>query len=103
MMNEGKELGMIDPEATIRRSERTAFKDLSEDKGAVLLHMDSAAYHSMNQIGTEIWKILEHERTFEELVSELRTRIGDSTPPDLNEDVGRFLEALRERDLVEID
>ena len=92
---------MIEDSTVIRRNPRTAFRELSEDQGAVLLHLDTAAYHSMNEIGTAIWNLLSQERTFAELVVELRTELA-TEPPSLTEDLEQFLRGLEERDLVQI-
>ncbi|MGH3016164.1 MAG: PqqD family protein, partial [Gaiellaceae bacterium] len=64
-----------------------------------LLHLESGAYHGLNEIGTLIWGLLDEERTFDALVAELRGRLLDP-PDDLSGEVERFLADLRERDLL---
>ena len=92
---------MIEGNTVISRNPRTAFRDLSGDQGAVLLHLDTAAYHSMNEVGTAIWNLLDQERTFSELIDGLRDQLED-VPPALETDIEQFLRALEERDLVRI-
>ena len=92
---------MIEGNTVISRNSRTAFRDLSGDQGAVLLHLDTAAYHSMNEVGTAIWNLLDQERTFSELIDGLRDQLED-VPPALETDIEQFLRALEERDLVRI-
>ena len=88
-------------ESTIRRSSRAIYRKMGEESGGVILHLDSAAYHSVNPTGALIWDLLESERTFEDLLAELRDREPDF-PADLESDVVDFIEELRQRDLVEI-
>lgn len=92
---------MIEGNTVISRNPRTAFRDLSGDQGAVLLHLDTAAYHSMNEVGTAVWNLLAEEPTFSELIQELRTKL-ENEPPSLENDIEQFLRALEERDLVHI-
>lgn len=71
---------------------------LAQDE-AVLLHLDSGAYHELNPVGAEIWELLDGERGAGEITAELRTRVMDP-PEDLEEIVSDYLDELRERDLV---
>lgn len=71
---------------------------LAEDE-AVLLHLDSGAYHELNPVGAEIWELLDGDRTAREIASALRSRVEDP-PGDLETVVSEFLSELRERDLV---
>lgn len=71
---------------------------LAQDE-AVLLHLDSGAYHELNPVGAEIWELLDGERGAGEITAELRARVMDP-PEDLEEIVSDYLDELRERDLV---
>jgi hypothetical protein len=86
---------------TIQRGPRAVHRELS-DGAAVLLHLDSGAYYSLNEVGVLIWKLLENGRTFASLVEQVRARIVDA-PPELPDDVREFLGALNERNLVEFE
>jgi len=88
----------LQPGTIIRRSERAVFRRLT-DGGGVVLHLDSAAYHGVNPVGTLIWELTEQTITFEDLVGQLRERL-DDPPDDLEGDVADFLGKLGERDLV---
>lgn len=83
----------------VRRSDRSSFRRLDDGEGAVVLHLDSGAYHQLNKVGTLIWELLEQEPTVPELVARVRDRV-DGAPADLEEDVQTFIAALAERDLV---
>lgn len=82
------------------QNSRVAYRDLAEDEGGVLLHLDTGQYHGINSLGVLIWRLLDGApRTAPAIVAELAGRV--EAPPDvLQRDVSRFLAELRERDLV---
>lgn len=86
----------------IRRSDRAVFRELTEDEGGVLLHLDSGAYHGLNAMGTLIWGLIGDGTELRELVEEVRTRLSDP-PAGLEADVTAFIEDLSERDLLSLD
>lgn len=92
----------ISLEAVLRRSPRAIYRKMGEESGGVILHLDSAAYHSVNATGSLIWDLLETKSTFEELVEKIREREPDF-PAEIADDVAEFLKELRDRDLVEIE
>jgi hypothetical protein len=65
----------------------------------VVLHLDTAQYHGLNEVGAAIWDLADG-RTFEEIVRGLHEQLEDA-PANLEDDVTEFLEALHERELVE--
>jgi hypothetical protein len=91
----------IRTESMVRRNPRAIYRKMGEDSGGVILHLDSAAYHSVNATGSLIWDLLESEKTFEDLVAELKQRQPDF-PSDIEADVAEFIGELRERDLIEL-
>lgn len=91
---------MITDGSTISRSDRAVHRELADGAG-VLLHLDSGAYYSLNEVALTIWSFLEEPVPFEDLLERLRTEIRDA-PPDLESDVTEFLQQLRERDLITI-
>src|SRR5206468_9657494 len=88
----------IQPGTSVRRSDRASFRRL-ENGSAVVLHLDTAQYHGLNEVGAAIWDLADG-RTFEEMVEGLRAKIEDP-PPGLENEVREFLEALRGRELIE--
>lgn len=86
------------PETRISGTERVVFRTLVDER-SVLLHLDTAAYHGLNKVGTLIWTLVEHGTTFERLLAALRAELEDA-PEGLPEDVSQFLHDLAERDLV---
>jgi hypothetical protein len=90
---------MIDEGTVIRRNPRAVFRKLAEGAGGVLLHLDTAAYHSVNEVGALVWTLLDGSPTFGALLLDLRGRLED-VPPTFEEEIGGFLEDLGRRDLV---
>lgn len=82
----------------IRKNPQVVYRALAGE-GGVLLHLESGAYHGLNEVGTLIWGLLDEDKTFDQLVAELRDHLLDP-PDDLPGEVERFLADLRERDLL---
>jgi hypothetical protein len=72
-----------------------------DGSGAVVLNLDTAAYHGLNAIGSVIWRLLGDGDTFGGLIDGLRDAI-DDPPAHLEDEVTAFLRSLEERDLVVI-
>jgi hypothetical protein len=89
----------IERDQVIRPNPRSTFRELAEGSGGVLLHLDTAAYHGLNEIGVAIWSLIQPGITFGALVDALRSQITDA-PAALDDDVATFLDDLRQRDLV---
>jgi hypothetical protein len=88
--------------AAIRRSDRAVHRELADEAGGVILHLDTSAYYSVNSVGLLIWTLLDDSPTFTELVEQLRAQIPDA-PPELEDDVREFLAELQQRELVLIE
>jgi hypothetical protein len=82
----------------IRKNPQVVYRALAGE-GGVLLHLESGAYHGLNEVGTLIWSLLDDEKTFDQLLAELRDQLVDP-PDDLSGEVERFLADLRKRDLL---
>jgi coenzyme PQQ synthesis protein D (PqqD) len=89
----------VDADGAIRRNPQVVYRELAGEGGAVLLHLDSGAYHGLNETGILIWSLIDGERTFERLVADMREQIEDP-PDDLDAETERFLADLRARDLI---
>ena len=92
---------MIDSQTTVRRKPDVVFRALQEGEGGVLLHLLSGEYHGLNQLGCVIWGLMDSDRTFGDLVIDVRGQLEDP-PPSVEQDVSTFLEGLRDRDLIEL-
>ena len=59
-------------DAVIRRNPQVVYRELAGEGGAVLLHLDSGAYHGLNETGILIWSLIDGERTFDAIVRSIR-------------------------------
>jgi hypothetical protein len=91
---------VIGPDTRISRNERAVHRELASG-GGVLLHLDTAAYHGVNDIGALIWTLLDGS-TVAEVAEQLQGHLKEA-PPSLVDDVEEFVEALASRDLVRLE
>jgi Coenzyme PQQ synthesis protein D (PqqD) len=89
---------MPDMSSIIARNPRVEFQGLADGEGGVLLHLDTAAYHSVNEIGATIWRLLD-SIMFADLLGQLRDRLED-VPPTFDQEIAEFVDDLVARDLV---
>lgn len=85
----------LDP--IIRRSPHVVFRPM--ERGGVLLHLESGAYHELNPLARIIWEGLETPISAEGLAGRVRSQVDDA-PPTLEEDVLEFVGELADRGLV---
>jgi hypothetical protein len=90
---------MIEDKTVLRRNPRAEFRSMGEGEGGVLLHLDTAAYHGLNEVGALIWSRLEGPMAFEALLQELRAQLNE-VPVGFEEEIRQFLGELAERDLI---
>jgi len=88
---------MLQSDTPIARHPSVVYRDLAE--GGVLLHLDSGQYHGVNATGLAIWSLLEKPSTLDQLRAGLEAEV-EEAPPQLEQEVRDFLEALQARDLV---
>jgi len=90
----------IDETARIVPNPRAVYRKLADGAGGVVLHLDTAAYHGVNDTGAYIWSLLEGRGiSFPDLVARLETDMQDA-PPALADEIRTFVGELLERDLV---
>jgi hypothetical protein len=91
----------IGPDVTIRQSSRAVFRRLAEGSGGVLLHLDTAAYHGLNDFGVLVWTSVPRDGlAFKSLLDTLSAQVNE-VPPQFESDISEFVQGLRERGLVE--
>ena len=90
---------MIDTTTLLRRNPRVESRSMGEGEGGVLLHLDTAAYHGLNEVGVLIWSLLEEQKQVDVLLQELRAQLQD-VPPDFEGEIRQFLADLADRDLI---
>jgi hypothetical protein len=93
---------MVEGGTIVKRSPRVEFRSLGEGEGGVLLHLDTAAYHGVNEVGSLVWSLLDQEPTFGGLLAELRARL-EQLPPTFEAEISEFLDELAQRDLVHLE
>lgn len=86
----------------LHRASDVVFQTLAGEEGAVLLHLGTGQYHTVNPVGARIWELLESPRTQPELNRELADEFAVD-PDALAQDVQTFLSDLLERGLVRKD
>ena len=90
---------MIAHDTLIKPNPRVVHRELADEAGGVLLHLDTGAYHGLSSTGALIWKLLGDGMTFGTLMSEFAAQVDDA-PPEAESEVAQFLEDLRERELI---
>jgi hypothetical protein len=91
----------VNRNAKLQRNPDVVARALAEPDGGVLLHLGSGAYFGVNPVGLLVWELVDGERTVDDVIAELRTRVVDG-PPELERDVERFIDSVLERDLVRL-
>lgn len=89
----------VEPSLTLLRSDQAVFRRLAEGQGGVLLHLDTAAYHGVNEFGAAIWERLSEPRTFSDLLDSLADDL-TQPPSGWRDDVRNFVAGLVDRGLV---
>lgn len=80
-------------------SQEVIFKSVSD--GAVLFHTGQEVYFGLNAVGAKIWELLPPRcRTWEELISELRTAYPEVDEATLRQDVEELLKELEDNGLL---
>ena len=74
-------------------------RELAGPEGAVLLHLETGAYHGLNPVGFAVWDLVDGTRSVAEIIEGVRDRVS-SAPPELEADVMEFLESALSRGLV---
>lgn len=74
---------------------------MSGEEGAVLLRLDTAAYHGLNPTGALLWERVADGITVEELVRVAAAAFEDA-PEDLASEIAAFVGDLLERGLLEV-
>lgn len=91
----------MNPETVVRRNPQVVARELAPPAGAVLLHLETGAYHGLNRVGLVVWELIDGARPIADLVAGVRQRIPDA-PPSVEEDVGVFVKGILDRGLVEV-
>jgi len=55
----------VDPITRLKRSDKATFQKVADE--AILIHLETGTYFSLNNIGTEFWEMFDGEQTIQEL------------------------------------
>lgn len=86
----------------IRTNPDVVARRLAAPQGAVLLHLETGAYHGLNMIGLIVWELVDGERSVSELVDGVRRQVDESAGTNIENDVKAFLQSALERDLIQL-
>lgn|SRR5512145_1749486 len=88
---------MIRLESILRRSERALTQQVSDT--LVLLHLDTAEYYTLNEVGCYVWKLCDGTRQVVEILA-LLCQEYDAPAEIIKADVGNLLQDLAYEKLV---
>lgn len=92
----------VSGEVIVRQGERVIYRKLGDGDGGVLLHLDTAAYHGVNEFGAFVWdRIGPAGRTFDQLLEVLDAEV-ENAPSGWQGEVAAFLRDLERRDLLSL-
>lgn len=83
--------------AWLNKHQDVVYTDLGE--GAVLVHLGTKYYYSLNEVGLAIWKLLESTAGIDDLVQKLVSDY-DVSEDHAKRSVSRFIEELKREHLV---
>ena len=87
--------------AVITRTADAVFQNLAGEDGAVLLHLGSGQYHTLNPVGARIWELLETPMSEAELTRQIVAEF-EADDAAVAQDVKTFLGELLNRELVRV-
>jgi hypothetical protein len=87
-------------DAAIRIRKDVVFRDLEGE--LVLLNLATGVYFGLDPIGTRIWALIDDGRTADEIVGVITAEY-EVDEDACRADLARFLVALRDNDLVDLD
>lgn len=80
----------MDAHTVLSRSEDATFEVVADE--AVLIHLDTGTYYSLNDIGTEFWEMLDGEQS----IREHAAVTADKYDVDVNRVIDDFIDLAEE-------
>ena len=90
---------MIELDQAVKPNPEVVCTDVG-DKEAVLLHLDTKKYYSLNQTGLRIWQMLSKGQTPAEVIGQIEAEF-DVTPEKARESVSDLLKELISEKLMQ--
>jgi cellulose synthase/poly-beta-1,6-N-acetylglucosamine synthase-like glycosyltransferase len=85
----------------IRAAKEQVFLEIANEAEAILLHVQSGSYYSLNEVGAYIWALIQEPRTIGDLYDLIITEYA-VTPEACLRDLLLVLEQLSTKELIEI-
>lgn len=83
----------------VRRGSKTASRIVEGE--AIIFTPQDSMIHSMNEVGTRIWELLEQEKTIEEIVKVICKEY-EVEEKKAEQDIMEFIETLHNKEIVDI-
>ena len=77
------------------------FRRLSQGKGAVVLRLETGAYHSLNETGAILWGLMGPGKSLGRIVEGV-VEVLEDVPSELDAEVYTFFADLATRNLIEV-
>lgn len=87
------------PESVFEPAPDVVFRDLGGE--AVLLHLGTATYFGLDDVGTRVWHLVVEGRSVREVCQALTAEY-DAQPDVIERDVTTLLDRLMKKDLVRV-
>jgi hypothetical protein len=92
-------LPMIAMDAHIRRNRDVVYADMNGD--TVMFSLEQDEYYGLNDKGTRIWQLLEHDMSVQEICTILGSEY-DVSDTQCRDDTRRFLQELLDHHVIEV-
>jgi len=99
MADSAKHKGEIQYSTTLCRKKEQIFSEVENE--VILLSIENGEYINLNEVGSYIWRLLENEITFEQLIVYLLNKFTISRK-ECEEETLPFLEELIENQVIHI-
>ena len=92
---------MLDLNCRIKPDPEVVITELEEDKEAVLLHLGTKAYFTLNETGLRIWQMMNSDITLREISERLQSEF-DVSPDKTDKSVLHLVRELVHEKLIRI-
>lgn len=89
----------MSPDTVLNRSAQATFQIVADE--AILIHLDTGTYYSLNRVGTEFWQMLDGEQTIRQQAERIAEQY-DVDPDMVAEDLIELGQELVDENLVEV-
>lgn len=85
------------PDLKLMPAEEALFQDVNGE--IVILDLNSEEYFGLNELGSRIWKLLEEEKSVQEVIDQLEQEY-DAPGKVITQDLNTLLDTLLEKQLL---